>query len=91
MTQKDAVFNTVSTFLKNEVVTPVKLDEKQHAEVTRLLAEGFVAGTIKHRNPHKVSTMESASIYSKGLLSNWLRRDPRLAGTPAPAATPAAQ
>ncbi len=89
--QKDAVFATVSTYLSNkgiEFKTPVKLDDAQHAEVTKMLAEGFVGGTIKHRNPAKVSTIETASVYSKGLLSNWLRRDERLAGTIAP---PAAQ
>ncbi len=85
--QKDAVYATVFSFLGSDFKTPVKLSDAQHAEVTKLLATGFVEGKIKHRNPSKVGTMETAGVYAKGLLSNWLRRDERLAGsiTPPPA------
>lgn len=89
--QKDAVFATVQKFLGSEFKTPVKLTDEQHKAVTLKLAEGFVAKTIKHRNPHKVETMETAGIYAKGLLSNWLRRDERLAGIPTAPAAPAAE
>ncbi len=76
--QKDAVHQTVVEFFGNEYTQGMKPTEEQHKAITMKLAEAFVAGTIKHRNPAKVSTIEAAAIYSKGLLSNWLRRDPRL-------------
>lgn len=85
--QKDAVYTTVVNFKGTDFSVPCKLTDDEHAKVTQLLAEGFVAGTIKHRTPAKVSNIDAAKVYAKGLLSNWLRRDTRLAGTPpAPAA-----
>ncbi len=81
--QKDAVYQTVIEFFGKDYTPGMKPTDEQHKAITMKLAEGFVAGTIKHRSPAKVSTIESAAIYSKGLLSNWLRRDPRLNAPPA--------
>jgi len=88
--QKEAVYSMVVNFKGNDFKAPCTLTEDEHAKVTEMLAEGFVKGEIAHRTPAKVATIDSAKIYAKGLLSNWLRRDPRLAGT-TPAPTPAAQ
>ncbi len=78
--QKEAVYLEVVKYFGNEFKIGIKPTDEQHAAITHILAEGFVSGTIAHRHPAKVVNMEMATQYSKGLLSNWLRRDPRLAG-----------
>ncbi len=78
MNQKDAVFAAVTEFFGSDYTPGMKPNDEQHKAITQKLAEGFVGGSIKHRNPSKVSTIEAATTYAKGLLSNWLRRDSRL-------------
>ncbi len=80
--QKEAVYLEVSRFFGPDFKPGSKITDEQHAAITKILAEGFVKGTIAHRHPDKVVNMAMATQYSKGLLSNWLRRDPRLAGEP---------
>lgn len=91
MNQKDAVYNTVVNFKGNDFQPKgiATLTADEHAKVTMLLAEGFVSGAIKHRTPAKVATIETAAQYSKGLLTNWLKRDSRFAAPVV--ATPAAE
>lgn len=84
--QKEAVYLKVTEFFGADFKPGMKPTDEQHKAITAIIAEGFVSGSIKHRTPAKVATMEQALVYSKGLLSNWLRRDPRLAGTPEVAA-----
>lgn len=79
ISQKEAVYVKVTEYLGAEFKPNGKntLTEEQHKAVTAIIAEGFVSGTIKHRQPAKVGTMELALVYSKGLLTNWLKRDSR--------------
>jgi hypothetical protein len=85
MTQKEAVFNAVSSVLSEANITvsdnenySTYMNRELRAQVTNILVEGFNSGTIAL---DKVFTSEAElRTYCSGLTSNWLRKDKRLNG-----------
>lgn len=76
MTQKDAVFAAVSKVLgRSEFSEKVKLEKAQRAKIIDGLVTLFDKGKLVLENKQ-----DDVRIYAGGLLSNWLRKDPRLNG-----------
>ena len=90
-TQKEAVFNAVTTVLENAGVSyengsdvrPLMTKEFR-GQVNNILAAGFQAGTIEFKdtpaNRTKLSDEKALRSYVSGLQSNWLDKDTRLNG-----------
>jgi hypothetical protein len=85
MSQKEAVFNAVSSVLSEAGITvnegsdfSTPLTRELRAQVTNILVEGFNSGTISLDK--NFTTEAELRTYCSGLTSNWLRKDSRLNG-----------
>ena len=84
-TQKEAVFNAVSSVLAESNVAvnegedySTHLNRELRAQITSILVEGFTAGNIALEKPFESDS--ARRTYCSGLTSNWLRKDKRLNG-----------
>lgn len=84
MSQKEAVFNAVSSVLADAgVVVPegqshsTVMTRELRARVTNILVEGFTTGSVELSKEMPESELRA---YCSGLTSNWLRKDERLNG-----------
>ena len=84
-TQKEAVFNAVSSVLSEAGVNvnegdnfATHLSRELRAQVTNILVEGFNSESIALDKPF--SSESDLRTYCSGLTSNWLRKDTRLNG-----------
>jgi hypothetical protein len=90
MTQKDAVFNAVSSVLDDSNIdfepgtTDVGrvLTRELRARINNILVEGFTTGSIPlaEDSTSKLQDASELKAYVSGLVSNWTRKDPRLNG-----------
>ena len=78
MKQKDAVYAAINNLFTVEGEGAVTLDREQRAEVIEVLVEGFKAKKVSYDG--EVPADKELRNYCSGLLSNWLRKDPRLNG-----------
>ena len=90
MNQKDAVFNAVVSVLGSTPTEAVQLTAEQRAEVIDAVAAGLADSSIDFTEESRAKYSDEASIrrYTAGLISNYLRRDPRLSGGVKHVATP---
>jgi hypothetical protein len=78
MKQKDAVYQAITNTFEITDGQAVVLDKEQRAEIVNILCEGFTAKKISYDGDVPVDA--ELRTYCNGLLSNWLRKDPRLNG-----------
>lgn len=94
MSQREAVYQEVARVLKEEKVSfDGSSSVKQHLNEARLkkvyegLAQGFRSKKIalkdNEANQKKLAEPALLQTYIIGLVNNWVRRDPRLNGSPA--------
>jgi hypothetical protein len=81
-TQKEAVFQAVSTVLENDGITvegniSTHMSRERRASVNAILFESFRAGNIELDREYTDTDLKA---YVSGLQSNWLRKDKRLNG-----------
>lgn len=83
--QKEAVFNAVSTVLKDHRIRVPEgqsvasfMTREMRAQVNAILVTGFKAGQIKLETEFESDAQLKS--YVSGLQSNWLRKDKRLNG-----------
>ena len=83
MKQGDAVFGIIVGVV-GEINGKVELTESQRDEVHAKVCEGFLSRKIDFAdtpsNREKLASKTKLSQYVSGLISNWLRKDPRLNG-----------
>jgi hypothetical protein len=84
ITQKDAVFNAISSVLAEAGVSVPEgqsysehMTRERRAQVTNILVEGFNTNTVEL---DKTFSEADLRAYASGLQSNWLRKDSRLNG-----------
>ena len=91
MKQKDAVYNAVTSVLKNSgkkfengMNVQTIMTESERDNVHAIIAEGFKAGTISledtESNREKLASDSKLNQYVSGVISNWVRKDPRMNG-----------
>lgn len=85
MSQREAVYSAICSVTENtEFDGQVELSKEEKEQVYGMLTEGFRSGTIHFEdtpsNREKLSTPSKLNAYVSGLVSNWLRKDPRLNG-----------
>lgn len=85
MSQREAVFNAVVEVKgMDEFDGQVELTKEEKAEVYGMIAEGFKSGSVvlddTPANQEKLADQRKMNTYISGLVSNWLRKDPRLNG-----------
>lgn len=90
MTQKDAVFTAVSdtlvsngiSFQSNSVNAANLLTRELRAQINARLVTEFVNGGVELSDDAKDKLTDKAVLraYISGLVSNWVRKDPRLNG-----------
>jgi hypothetical protein len=83
MTQEAAVFAALISVMGDQD-GKFEPSKEERASVTDILAEGFTQGTIALKdtpsNNEKLADPAKLRSYCSGLISNWLRKDPRLNG-----------
>ena len=81
MTQKEAVFSAVSEVL-GSFSGSAELSTEQRKEVINSIMSGFTSGSVELSSEaaSKYDTDAKLKSYTQGLVSNWLRKDPRLNG-----------
>jgi len=84
-TQRSAVFAAVCSVLgRSEFPIMVVLSKDERSLVHQMVCEGFRNGTVEFENTpanqEKLASDSKLSQYVSGLISNWLRKDPRLNG-----------
>jgi hypothetical protein len=81
ISQKEAVFNAVVEVL-GDFSGVAELSTEQRKEVINSLMSGFASGTVElsAEASAKYDTEAKLKSYTQGLVSNWLRKDPRLNG-----------
>lgn len=84
ITQKEAVFNAVTSVLSENNVTVSEgtnvnslMSKEYRSQVNAILFEGFRSGTVELDREFSDSELKG---YVSGLQSNWLRKDKRLNG-----------
>jgi hypothetical protein len=84
MSQKEAVFQAVSSVLKESGISVEEgtnvnthMTKELRAQVNLILLEGFKSGSIEIEREYSDSELKA---YVSGLQSNWLRKDKRLNG-----------
>ena len=90
MTQKDAVFSAVSqvlssnniTFTANSTNASAVLNRELRLQINGVLVQQFLAGSVELSEDAKNKLNDESELraYISGLVSNWLRKDPRLNG-----------
>lgn len=82
MNQKDAVFSAVVEVLGGEPTSAVELTNEEKTQVTDILVSKFQSGEVEFAegSRDKYTTEQAIKAYSRGVLSNYLRRDTRLNG-----------
>ncbi len=91
MKQRDAVYNAITSVLKDSGVhfedgTDVSplLTKELRGKVHAIVAEGFTSGTIEFdptaANQAKLADEAKLNAYVSGLISNWVRKDKRFNG-----------
>jgi len=90
MTQKDAVFSAVSqilasnniSFTANSTNATSVLNRELRAQINTRLVADFQSGSVELSDDAKNKLNDTAELraYISGLVSNWLRKDPRLNG-----------
>lgn len=75
LSQKEAVYNAVTSGQELTEGQPVTLSKAERTEVIEVLVKGFEADQIELS-----SKQEDLKKYVSGLLNNWLRKDKRLNG-----------
>ena len=90
MTQKDAVFSAISqilasnniSFNPNSTNVATLLTRELRSQVNARLVADFNAGAVELSDDAKSKLNDTAALraYISGLVSNWLRKDPRLNG-----------
>lgn len=85
ITQKDAVYNAVVSVLNNAGVQVAEgtnyasvLTREHRASITNILFQGFKNDSIQLDKTF--SDDKELRTYCSGLISNWVRKDPRLNG-----------
>lgn len=92
VSQRDAVFQAVKAALKSEFKDGIKitLTDAQRGVVVEALVKDFQAKKVALKdtpsNQEKLKSPALLKTYVNGLLNNWLKRDPRLNGSPKKAA-----
>lgn len=89
MTQKDAVFNAVTSVLANNNITFASgsnvadlLTRELRSQINTQLMSDFQAGNVALAadSQSKLTNTVELRNYVSGLVSNWVRKDPRLNG-----------
>lgn len=90
MTQKDAVFSAISQILATNNISfqpsstnvASLLTRELRAQINAVLVANFNAGSIELSDDAKNKLQDVAELraYISGLVSNWVRKDPRLNG-----------
>ncbi len=88
--QKEAVYSAVLSTLGDTFVpnSPLNLTKEQRTAIQTKVATALTSGTVAFRKPEMLANAEYVKTYVIGLVSNWVRRDPRFQALPA-SATPA--
>jgi hypothetical protein len=78
--QKDAVFEEIKKIKPAEVDQdkPVVLSKAEKEIIQQRLFEGFKSRKIQYNQ--EMPSNDKLALYISGLVSNWLRKDPRLNG-----------
>lgn len=76
--QKQAVYEVVTTMFEVEPGVPVHMDKSQKDEVIAVLMSGFTSKQIQYAG--SLPDGKELRNYCSGLLNNWLRKDTRLNG-----------
>jgi len=82
LTQKDAVFNTVSEVVEITEGEAVSLNDEQRKTCLAILTTAMQQGEIlvSEAKQAKMTTEKDYKDYSANILNNWLRKDKRLNG-----------
>ncbi len=85
VTQKDAVFNTVSQVVEISEGSAVELTSDQRKTCLAILTTAMQQGEILLSEAKQAKMTEEKHFrdYSANILNNWLRKDPRLNGNTA--------
>ncbi len=79
VSQKEAVYSAVISTLGDSFTpnTTLNLTKEQRSEIQTKVASALTAGTVSFRKPEMLQNAEYVKTYVIGLVSNWVRRDPR--------------
>lgn len=79
ISQKEAVYAAVLDVLGDTFVSnsPLKLTKEQRIAIQNKVTAALTTGNVAFRNPEKLKNAEYVKTYVIGLVSNWVRRDPR--------------
>jgi hypothetical protein len=91
MKQKDAVYNAVTSVIKNSgkkfengMNVQTIMSDTERDSVHAIIATGFKEGTISLEdtpsNREKLVSEAKLNQYVSGVISNWVRKDPRMNG-----------
>jgi len=85
MRQKDAVYLAITNVLESNGIPfedgmdiKTLMSKELRAQVSQVLCQGFTNGTIDYAG--EVPTDSDLKEYVGGLISNWVRKDPRFNG-----------
>lgn len=81
-TQKDIVYRAITHILGDRYREgqPVELTKEEKRVAAMLVEKAFVKQGVMHRKEDKLHNDHYLKTYSRGLVANWIKRDPRLTG-----------
>jgi len=80
MKQKDAVYSAITNVVGNSNQEKVSLTKDQFNAIASNLATGIMDGAVPYKKGAAQPDIKTATIYAKGVIKNWLKRDVRLNG-----------
>ena len=80
VSQKEAVFAAISSLEGFVAGAKFVLTDEIHAKLTAAIAQDILEGKVKYRNLEKLPNLDVAKVYTRGLITNWVRKDERLNG-----------
>lgn len=78
--QKDATFDAITSVVEPNAEGKYEPTKDERATIIDDLVAGFAKGQIEMGNPAILADAKKLKEYVSGLVSNWLRKDPRLNG-----------
>ena len=82
LTQKEAVYNAITSVIDFEDGDKVELTKEQKANVVSLVVAGFQANEValSDNAREKFSDSKKLTTYTGGMVNNWMRKDTRING-----------
>ncbi len=80
--QKDIVFKAITHILGDRYVEgqEVNLTRDEKRLAASLVEKAFEKHGVTHRKEEKLLNAHYLKTYARGLVANWIKRDPRLTG-----------